>query len=254
MLKSLHIDRWGLAGRDRRLRDGVQDRPVAVEQHLVGGSRPAGRRLVTGALLLSSLSMRTAATSVGAVLDNLEHSLHTAGVLEGLITPLPVICFAALGALAWPLSRRIGTERLVVAALTAATAGTVLRAVAGSGWTFALLAILALSGGAISNVLMPSLVKRYFPDRIGWMTALYTTALATGATLAGGLTVPIGDLGNGWRLGLGAWALLTAVAILPWLPTLRRNERGAMAPRRIAMTSVAASPMAWALTAFFAFQ
>jgi CP family cyanate transporter-like MFS transporter len=227
---------------------------VAVDQRLVTRSRPSSRLLVTVALLLTALSMRTAATSVGAVLDDLEHSLHTDGSVEGLITTLPVICFAALGALTLPLSRRIRPERLLVAALTAATAGTVLRAVAGSGWTFALLTVLTLSGGAISNVLLPSLVKRYFPDRIGRMTALYTTALATGATLAGGLTVPVGDLGDGWRLGLGSWAVLTAVAILPWLPGLRCNQREVMAPRGVAATSLATSPTAWALTAFFAFQ
>jgi CP family cyanate transporter-like MFS transporter len=118
-----------------------------------------------------------------------------------------VLCFAALGALAAPLSRRLGPEPLLVAALTAATVGSVLRSLASSGLAFALLTALTRSGGAMSNVLLPSLVKRYFPDRIGWMTALYTTVLAIGATLGGGLTVPISELGGSWRLGLGSWAV-----------------------------------------------
>ena len=65
---------------------------------------------------------------------------------------------------------------------------------------------------------MPSLVKRHYPDRIGTMTAVYTTALAVGATAGSALTVPISDLAgdtNGWRWGLGAWAVLSALAVLP---------------------------------------
>jgi CP family cyanate transporter-like MFS transporter len=219
---------------------------------LPGRARP--NWLLVAALLLTGLSMRTAVTSVGAVLDGLERGLHTDGGIEGLITTLPVICFAGIGALTPRLSRWIGPERLLVAALIAATAGLVLRAVAGSVWVFALLSVLALSGGAVSNVLLPSLVKRYFPDRIGRMTALYATALAAGTTFAAGLTVPVGDLGDGWRLGLGSWALLAAVAILPWLPGLRRDRATATAARAIAATRLTASPTAWALAAFFACQ
>jgi MFS transporter, CP family, cyanate transporter len=212
----------------------------------------SSRRLMMVALFMTGLSMRTAVTSVGAVLDDLEHGLHANGSIEGLITALPVVCFAALGTLTPRISQRIGSERLLVAALIAATAGMVLRSVAGSVWMFALLSVLALSGAAVSNVLLPSLVKRYFPDRIGRITALYTTALAIGTTLAAGLTVPIGDLGDGWRLGLGSWAVLTAVAILPWLPGLRRDGE-VTASRAIPATRLATSQTAWALTAFFGF-
>jgi CP family cyanate transporter-like MFS transporter len=229
------------------------DQSVAAERRLPASAQAPGRLLVL-ALLLTGLSMRTAVTSVGAVLDGLEHGLHTDGSIEGLITTLPVICFAVLGALTPRISHRIGPERLLVAALATAAAGLVLRAVAGSVWLFAVLSVLALSGGAVSNVLMPSLVKRYFPDRIGRMTALYTTALAVGTTLGAGLTVPVGDLGDGWRTGLGSWAVVSAVAVLPWLPGLRRGRSEVTAARGIAASRLVTSPTAWAMTAFFAFQ
>jgi MFS transporter, CP family, cyanate transporter len=223
---------------------------VAAEKSI---ESPSLRRLMMVALFMTGLSMRTAVTSVGAVLDDLEHGLRANGSAEGLITALPVICFAALGALAPRISRRIGPERLLVAALLTATIGFVLRAMASSVWLFAALSVLALSGAAVSNVLLPSLVKRYFPTRIGRITALYTTALAIGTTLAAGLTVPIGNLGDGWRLGLGSWAVLTAVAILPWLPGLRRVGE-ATASLGNPATRLATSQTAWALTAFFGFQ
>jgi len=210
--------------------------------------------LLIAALATTGLSMRTAATSVGPVLDDLEQSLHTSGAVEGLITALPVACFAVLGALTPRMSHRVGPERLLVAALVLSTAGTVLRAFAGSAWTFAGLSILALSGGAVSNVLLPSLVKRYFPDRIGGATAVYTTALAVGSALAIGLTVPIGDLGAGWRLGLGSWAGLTAVAVLPWLTVMMQDRPEGTTQRGVSARRLTRSRTAWSLTAFFGFQ
>jgi CP family cyanate transporter-like MFS transporter len=111
-----------------------------------------------------------------------------------------------------------------------------------------------LAGGAIANVLMPTLVKRHFPDQIGRMTALYTTALAVGITAAAGLTVPFGDLGDGWRFGLGSWAVFSAVAILPWLPTLRGDRPDPDVARGMSANRLLRSPTAWALTIFFAFQ
>jgi CP family cyanate transporter-like MFS transporter len=222
------------------------------------GSRPgeaaSSRRLLVLALVLTGLSMRTAVTSVGAVLDSIEHGLHADGSVEGLITTTPVVCFAALGALTPRLARRIGRERLLVLSLVATVAGMVLRATAGSVWLFVALSVLAVSGGAVSNVLMPSLVKHHFPERIGQMTGLYTTALAVGTTLGAGLTVPVGDLGDGWRLGLGWWAVLAALAVLPWLPDLRRDRREVAPTQGIAATRLRTSPTAWALTTFFGFQ
>jgi MFS transporter, CP family, cyanate transporter len=229
---------------------------VAHEQQLLNASpaRASQPWLLLAALVLTGLSMRTAVTSVGAVLDDLQSGLHTGSEVAGVITTLPVICFAALGSVTPRLSHRFGAHRLLVAALLLMTLGLVLRAVAGSIVGFLLLSVLALAGGAISNVLMPSLVKRHFPDHIGRMTAVYTTALAVGTTAGAGLTVPIGDLGDGWRTGIGSWALLSALAVVPWLPTLRRDSPDPEAPRGISANRLVHSRTAWVLMTFFAFQ
>ncbi len=201
--------------------------------------------------------MRTAVTSVGAVLDGLERGLRTNSGMAGLITTLPPICFAALGALAPRMASRAGPHRLLVLALTAMTVGLLARAFVGSVVAFVALSVLSLSGSAVANVLMPTLVKWHFPDRIGQMTALYTTAMAVGGTLAAGLSVPIGLLASGensWRAGIGSWALLSAAAVLPWLSTLRHDTRFAAGTTRLPATALVRSPTAWMVTLFFAFQ
>ena len=214
------------------------------------------RGLVVVAIVLTGLTMRVAVTSVGAVLTDLQHGLHASSSTAGVITTLPVIAFAGIGFLGPRLAHRFGEHRLVTAALLAATAGLVFRAVAGSVWLFAALSMLALTGGAIANVLMPALVKKHFPDRIGTMTAVYTTALALGMTASAGLTPPLAELdGQDWRFGVGAWALLTAVAIIPWLPTLAGDRpEPASLPDRVPLNRLLRSKLAWALTLMFATQ
>lgn len=212
--------------------------------------------LLVAALTLTGFSMRTAVTSVGAVLDDLQDDLNVSSGVAGLITTLPVVCFAGLGALTPKLGRRVGAHRLLAISLVISALGLALRPVGSSVLWFAFGSLVALSGGAVSNVLLPSLVKEHFPDRIGAMTALYTTALAVGTTAAAGLTVPIGDVtGGGWRAGLGSWAIWTLLAVLPWLPTTRRDMSAPPDPTAaVPLARLLRSRTAWALTIFFAMQ
>jgi MFS transporter, CP family, cyanate transporter len=216
------------------------------------------RLLLVAGLVLTGLSMRTAVTSVGAALDELQRGLHIGSGMAGVVTTLPVICFAVLGAVTPRLAHGFGSHRLLVVSMTAMTIGLLLRALVGSIWLFVPLSLIALTGAAVSNILMPSLVKQHFPHAIGRMTSVYTTAMAVGTTIGAGLTEPLGSLGGGWRTGLGSWALVSAVAVLPWLPTLRaeraeRDDRD-MDARAASVLAMRHSPTAWALTIFFGFQ
>jgi CP family cyanate transporter-like MFS transporter len=211
--------------------------------------------LLVAALALTGLSIRTAVTSVGAALDDIQDGLHASPAVAGLITTLPVVCFAGLGALTPRLSRALGSHRLMVLALVVSAVGMAVRPIGSSSAWFAVGSVLALSGGAVGNVLLPSLVKQHFPERIGAMTALYTTALAIGTASAAGLTVPISDATDSWRLGVASWAVLGLIAALPWLPTIGHDTglAGTTDPI-VSVRTLAHSRTAWALTVFFAAQ
>ena len=73
-------------------------------------------------------------------------------------------------------------------------------------------------------MLLPSLVKLHFPERIGLVTAIYTTALSIGLAAALTLTVPISDAFGSWRAGLGVWAGVALIALVPWLGLVRRDR------------------------------
>ena len=145
-------------------------------------------------------------------------------------------------------------------ALLAVILGLSGRAVVDHEAAFLALSMLALAGMAMANVLLPSLVRLHFPDRIGRVTALYTTALSIGLTAAIVLTVPIADALGGWRWGLGIWAIVALVAAVPWLGLLKRDVRtdprhdGAETVRDIRFLDVARTRLGWAMVVFFGLQ
>lgn len=214
------------------------------------------RWLIGVVVVMTGLNLRTAVTSIGPLLAEIQHDLGLSSGLAGLLTTLPVISFAVLGTLAPTVSGRLGEHRTIAASLVLMTGGLLGRAMTGSGAVFLVLSTLSLVGGAVGNVLLPGLVKRYFPDHTGLMVGAYTTALALGQTLGAALAVPLAGLDGpqGWRLGVGLWAAVAAVAVLPWLPLLRGDRPGrdrhlVVPPRRLLR-----SRLAWALVVFFSMQ
>ena len=211
--------------------------------------------MVAGVVALG-FNLRPAAVSVGPVLDEITGALGMSHTLAGVLTALPVVAFAVFGASAPAAARLVGAHRLTFAALLAVVVGLGLRPWTGSISLFLLLSLVALAGMATANVLLPSLVKLHFPDRIGAMTALYTTAMAVGLTLSSVLTVPISRefSPGGWRFGLAAWALTALVAALPWLGLLRHDTRPEEAPHRWRLADVARTRLGWAMAALFGLQ
>jgi CP family cyanate transporter-like MFS transporter len=191
------------------------------------------------------------------VLEEVRDGLGMSAAAAGLLTALPVIAFAVLGALAPASARRFGPHRVTFVALLAAAAGLLGRALVDHQAPFLALSLLALGGMAMANVLIPSLVKRHFPDRLGTLTSVYTTALAVGLTSALVLTVPVAEAFGSWRAGLGAWAVLALVAAVPWVGLLRHDAPDPGAPARtrvVRFGDVARTRLGWAMALFFGLQ
>lgn len=204
--------------------------------------------------MVLSLNLRPAAVSVGPVLAEVRAAFDMSPATAGLLTSLPVLGFAAFGAAAPAAAARFGIHRVTLVALLAATVGLFGRSVTGSETLFLLLSLVALAGMAMANVLLPSLVKLHFPDRIGLVTAIYTTALSTGLTAALVLTVPIADALGGWRWGLGAWAVMAAVAALPWIGLARHDRNLERTTSTVTYRDVARTRLGQVMALFFGLQ
>lgn len=234
-----------------------------------GATRGWRTRLIVVGIVLAAVNLRPAITSLGALLEEVRDGLGMSGSVAGLLTSVPPLCFAVFGVTAPRLARRFGAGAVVCAGMVAIAAGLLIRPYVGGTAAFLATSALALMGIAVSNVLMPVIVKRWFPDRVGSMTGLYSMALALGTAAAAAVTVPVTDaLGGNWQSGLAVWAGLAAAAVLPWIPFVRRRggppaerapARDGSAPAGRAAVEAPAlritrSRTAWALAVFFGLQ
>lgn len=224
--------------------------PAVVRPQPAKPWRP--RLLVVAGIALLALNLRSAAVSVSPVLGDLRRDLDLTTTAAGLLGMLPPFAFAVFGALTPAVIRRVGLERTAWLTMALAGGGQLLRALAPEPAGFLMLSLLSLGGMGMGNVVLPPLVKRYFPDRIGAVTAAYVLLLQIGTALPPLLAVPVADIA-GWRVSIGQWTLLAAVAAVPWVVLSVRTGRaragdGAEAmPRHVPVRAVLGSPTAWGL-------
>jgi CP family cyanate transporter-like MFS transporter len=219
-------------------------------------SQRRGLLLIGAAIVLTGLNLRTAVTSVGPVLQEIQDGLGISSGLAGLVTTMPVLCFAAIGFAGPGLSARFRDSHVLSGALVTMAGGLVIRAVAPAFWLFLLGTVLAMVGGALGNVLLPSLVKRYFPGRTGLMVGAYSTAMSIGATVAAVSTAPIAAAmgADGWRWALGIWAVFALLAAVPWLFVRATPGASRGTHTAVRLRSLWHSRMALALMLFFGVQ
>jgi CP family cyanate transporter-like MFS transporter len=159
------------------------------------------------------------------------------------------------------LSRRIGSERALLALLVLLAAGTAVRVL--PFWqTLYLGQVAACFSIGLMNVLMPGVVKRDFPDHVALMTGLYSAAMCAGAASAAAATAPatefmrhmFGDAnGNAWAWALALWAVPVALAAAMWRsqvpPVGTQVARSARSVRGLWR-----DPLAWQVTLFMGSQ
>lgn len=219
-----------------------------------------GRILAFAGIVLVALTMRTAVGAMSPIVDVIEGDVPLDTVLLTVIGFAPPLVFGLSGVVAPLASRRLGLEGALLAATLVAAAGHLIRAVAPNPALLLIGTVLALLGAGCGNVLLPPIVKRYFPDRIGMMTAVYVTVMSIGATVPPAIAVPVAE-SAGWRTSLGMWAILSAIAAVPWIyqairhgrhvENLDTQARGVEAAQVGIGRRVFRSPIAWSMALMF---
>jgi CP family cyanate transporter-like MFS transporter len=218
--------------------------------------RPLTRRrlLILAALLGLAVNLRTAVGSLGVVLPDLRSDLRMSGSFTGLLTTVPVICFAVFGMAANRVVVRHGLHRTVALALVLAAAGMLSRPYVEDRWLFLLLTTGSLAGAALGNVCLPALAKRHFPTRLPLVSSLYGAVLLAGAALSSAVTVPLADALGGWPQGLMLWGALAALLVLPWIGLAVHDRPPLVAAPSWPLRRIARVPMAWWMALLFGSQ
>lgn len=189
-----------------------------------------GRALAVLGILLCAFSLRSAVASLSPLFDHVAADFPVSSAVVGLIGTAPPVCFAVFGLLTPLLERRLGLERVTVIALIAIAAGLVLRGFSVDAITLLLSTALIFAGVGMGNILLPPLVKKHFPDRLGVMMTLYTTAMALSTFVPPLVAVPVADAA-GWRFSLAMWGVFALAGSIPWiLMLLRGRTEGAPVP------------------------
>lgn len=214
-----------------------------------------GRALAVIGIVLFAFSLRSAVASLSPVIDHIQADFALSAAVIGLIGTAPPVCYAVFGILTPLFERRFGLERLTFVALVIVTIGLFSRGFATDSMTLLIATALIFSAVGVGNILLPPLVKKYFPDRIGLMTTIYSTTMAVATLTPPLIAVPVADASD-WRVSLGLWAVFAAVAIIPWirlLLTARTAEADVdvEAPAPQVFRRLWRLPLSWALVVGF---
>ncbi|HLP22823.1 MAG TPA: MFS transporter [Microbacteriaceae bacterium] len=215
----------------------------------------AGRILAFVGITLVAMNMRSAVAALSPLVASIRGDFDMGTTAIAALGMIPPLCYGVFGVLSGRLARRWGLERTLIVALVALALGSGARALAHGSLELVLWTTVLFAGIGVGNVLLPPLVKTYFPDRIGVMTTTYVTLFAVGNVLPPLVAVPVAQLSN-WRVSLGLWAIGATLAIAPWVLMWWRSRAANRAAEPLETPGVRAfhpwrSPVTWALLALF---
>ena len=195
----------------------------------------APTRVVSSLILLWLVgnALRLTLLAVPPVIPLIHDQLDLSATQVGILTGLPSMLLAAAAVPGSLLIARLGTRNaLVLGLLLNAVAGALRGALPNLAWLYAM-TIATGAGVAIMQVALPSAVRAWVPDRIGFATAVYTNGLLIGEVLPVALMLPLVlPLVGSWQWGFVVWSapvLIIALLVQGFAPGQRN---GATAVRR----------------------
>lgn len=215
-----------------------------------GASTPVRARrsapwLFVVAVALVAFVLRGPIVALAPVIDAIRDDLSLSSGQAGVLTSIPVLCFALATPLALVVIRRAGPDAAVVVTVLGVALGTILRS---AGDVVAVVAGTIVIGVfiTIGNVVVPVVIRRdVSPERVDLTTGVYTAALNIGSTITSLGTAPLA-LALGWRGALLVWLALNALALLGWLLAVGPARALKPAPRVTADRGPAApAPRIW---------
>ncbi len=193
------------------------------------------------------LMLRGPVVAVAPIAGTIRVELGLSAVQVGLLTGLPVLCFAALTPFASFLASRTGPRVAVIITIAGVALGTIVRSAGGVGPLF----VGTLLMGAfitVGNVVLPVIIRQHKASRVGVVTGTYAAALNLGSMITSVATAPLAAA-FGWQLALLFWLVFAVAAGLAWATVLRTptaaDERPDSTPSR------AVAPRAMGIAPYF---
>ena len=174
------------------------------------------RILIIVGIVIAAFNLRPGVTGLSPLLDAMGEEIHLSATFLAIIGMLPPLLYGLSGFITPRLYTRFTDLGLTLAAMLMVTIGLGVRAVIDSPLVFLALSVLALLGMGIGNVVLPPLVKSYFPDRVALMSTVHVGLLQFGTFIPPLVAVPLAT-GFGWRGSLLVWAGFAGLGVAVWL-------------------------------------
>ena len=209
-------------------------------------------------IVLAAMILRGPILAVAPVARDIGAELSVGAGIVGLLTTIPILCFAVCAPLAIGIIRRAGADAALSLTLAGVIVGSILRSI--DGIAVALLGAAVMGAFVtIGNVVLPIIIAREFDARRAHtMTGVYTAAMNAGTMAVTLGTAPLASVA-GWRWSLVVWSVLGLAALATWIPL--RGIRRALAPHpgprpagEVGRTSVLRQGPTWMLAAAFCGQ
>lgn len=220
-------------------------------------SRTAAPALSVVAFFLIGVNLRPGISSLAPLLPEvvLDLGLTPSGV--SMLTMLPILCLGLFGPLAQRIAGRFGLGKVITGLLMLLVIGLALRVIENAATFFLATAIIGTAIG-MTGVLMPAVVRLWFPQKIGLMMGVHTMSLCVGAASAVGLSGPIALLAGesdvaGWALALSVWAIPALATTLLWV-SVGQEVTSSPQSESNNTSSLWRNPVAWQITGFMAAQ
>jgi MFS transporter, CP family, cyanate transporter len=178
-------------------------------------------------LWLGGMAMRITIMAVPPVIPLIRADLGMSETEVGLLIGLPLVAWAVASVPGSLLIARLGATVTLATGLAVTALAAAARGGSPNVWVLYLATLVMGLGIAVMQPALPTLVREWFPRRVGLGAAVVTNGMLAGGTLATALTFPLvlPLVGQSWRLELAAWAAPVVLALL-FLPVLARPTPG----------------------------
>lgn len=208
-------------------------------------------------LMMMGLILRVPFTSIPPILTNIARGFHISVNSLGILTTIPLLMFAFFSPIAPRIAQKFGIAHTFAGVLILLMIGSLLRIV-NVPLLFIGTALIGI-GIAMLNVLMPSAVMTYFPNKIGNLTAIYTTVMTCATAMMSALAVPI-TRHSSWKMVIIVLTVLLAITFVIWVPNFKCESRNQVDSsvtnhkQSSCHVSVWKTPKAWILLVFSGLQ
>ena len=163
-----------------------------------------------------ALTLRPTLTATGPLLADIRLTTGISLQTASLLIVLPMLCMGIYPLLLPLLGKRLSESAWIVGGLFAIALSGLWRLELTSGTALIASTLLGGTGIAIVQAIAPSVVKRWFPQRVALTMGIYSAFLMAGGGIAATFSPLVAQHYDSWQAGLGVWLLLPVIALVMW--------------------------------------